>query len=131
MPKNVLDEPPNVPTVPPRPSAGAPVPSFFSPLAGPPNLPPPTTFTAPGPPLSYVPPNDDTKQEGPHRGSSDPALWKPFFNEQGLASPAFTELLSTVFKRLDPNNTGVLTPEAIAEFCSAMGEIGEENLCKH
>lgn len=103
MPKNVLTEPLKVPNVPPRPSTIASVPSAFSPPAGPPNL---RTVTA---------------------SPSDPSLWKPFFNEHGLASPNFVELLSAVFKHLDPNNTGVLTPEALSKFYSAMGEA---NLCK-
>ena len=133
MPKNVLIEPPKVPPVPPvppRPSTVASFSSSFSPPVGPPNFPPPRTVNALGHPPSHVPPNGGTKQLGPNSGLVDPPLWKPLFNEQGLASPSFIELLSAVFKRLDPNNTGALIPEAFAEFCSAMEETGEANLCK-
>lgn len=80
-----------------------------------------------------VPPRPPTVASVPSsfpRPTEPPSGWKPFFNEQGLASPAFIELLSAVFKRLDPNNTGTLTPEALAEYTSAQGYTGERNFCK-
>ena len=112
MPINILAEPPQIPT---QPSAVASVPSSFTPPVG--------------PPPSRVP-LSDTPNLLMLNGPSDPPLWKPFFNEQGLASPAFIELLSAVFKQLDPNNIGVLIPEAVSEFWSVMGKTGNTNPCK-
>ena len=56
--------------------------------------------------------------------------WGPFFLPDMTPTLTYTSLANEIFTYLDPQNVGILVPEALSRFLDDMGYLSDENYCK-
>ncbi|XXG97436.1 hypothetical protein Hte_003737 [Hypoxylon texense] len=101
-------------------------------MNGPPPIPPRPPgygFRASGPPLPPRPGQSRQQQDGAPPPQA-PVPWGPLSYHDGRATPLMESLQAAFFARLDPQNTGTVTPEAVSAFLDVHGFATEHNTWK-
>ncbi|KAI1780758.1 hypothetical protein F4818DRAFT_435954 [Hypoxylon cercidicola] len=68
------------------------------------------------------------KQTQQRDGAPPPLAWSPLSYHDGRPTPLMESLLAAFFARLDPQNTGTVTPETLSAFLDVHGFAPEHNI---
>ncbi|KAI2615119.1 hypothetical protein GGR54DRAFT_309242 [Hypoxylon sp. NC1633] len=82
-----------------------------------------------------LPPRQTGPSQSQHQEYDAPprpqaAAWGPLTNLDGTPTPLMESLMAAFFARLDPQGTGVITPETLSYFLDVNGFPTEDNVCK-
>ncbi|KAL4866102.1 hypothetical protein BDV12DRAFT_139842 [Aspergillus spectabilis] len=78
------------------------------------------------PPVSQYE-QQNTEQPRPQH---QPTGWTPLFDQGMKPTPSFVRLIEELFQHLDPQRTGLISPEAYTEYLDACGAPPNQNIWK-